>query len=483
MSAAELPVLVGWPHGDLRELRDSPISYQTTRILDAPAYMPPVSNETKQRLVAVGQRGNRERALVLPVRDGLRHAHILGPTGVGKSTLLLGLIEADMAAGRSLVVFDPKGDLVGDVLARVPKERRDDVVVFDPSDETPVGLNPLIGSGPPELVADGLLGTLHELFAAHWGPRSQDILHACLLTLARQPEPSLALVPLLLTHPGYRTRVTAGIGDPLGLGGFWQWYEGLSAAERLAAIGPVANKLRQLLLRPALRAVVGQTDPRFDPREIFTERRIVLVNLSAGSLGPEGAALFGALVWSRLWHLSQGRSRVPASRRHPVTIYADEFQKYLKAPVSFTDMLVQARGFGVGLVLAHQHPGQLSPTVREAVLGNAGSRVVFQLLAGDAKVISGLGHGLQPEDITELGAFEVYANLRSGGEATGWMSGRSQPASPRLTDPRRVQARSRQLYGRDRAETEAALLALIGENPVDSPGADVGVRRRRGASR
>lgn len=477
LSVNEVPLMVAWPLGDLY---DSLAMHAPSRTLEAHRDMPALSEDRRQRLVAVGCRGGGKRALVLSPADGLRHLHVLGPTGVGKSTMLLGLIEADMQAGRSLVIFDPKGDLLTDVLARVPRSRRDHVVVLDPSDERPVGLNPLAGPGDPEMTADGLLGTLHELFSAHWGPRTQDILHASLLTLARTPGSSVALVPLLLTNPGYRATITAKLKDPLGLSGFWDWYEALSEAERLAAIGPVMNKLRQLLLRPALRSVLGQAEPRFNLNEVFADRRIVLVNLATGNLGPEGSALFGALVWSHLWQLVQGRSRIEAKRRHPVTVYADEFQEYLKTPVSFTDMLVRARGFGVGLVLAHQHLGQLSTEVREAVLANAGSRVVFGLQASDATAIAKLGRGLVPEDIDGLGAYEVYASLLRSGEPTGWMSGRTQPASAPLVDSTSVQAISQRRYGISRADTEAALLAVIRMQPSGRAEDSVGVKRRTG---
>ncbi len=125
--------------------------------------------------------------MALSPADSLRHLHLLGPTGVGKSTLLLNLITQDMAAGRAVVVIEPKGDLIADVLERVPPERVGDVVLLDPTDtERPVGLNPLaLGGRSPELVADQLLGMFHSLYAAHWGPRTHDILGASLLTLAR----------------------------------------------------------------------------------------------------------------------------------------------------------------------------------------------------------------------------------------------------------------------------------------------------------
>jgi type IV secretory pathway TraG/TraD family ATPase VirD4 len=85
-----------------------------------------------------------KRPLAVDVTSRLRHMHVLGPTGTGKSTLLVQMAVSDLEAGHGLVLLDPKGDLVQAVLERVPEHRRRDVVVLDPADTSrPVGLNPL----------------------------------------------------------------------------------------------------------------------------------------------------------------------------------------------------------------------------------------------------------------------------------------------------------------------------------------------------
>jgi len=153
-----------------------------------------------------------ERALALSVTDSLRHLHVIGPTGVGKSTLLTGLIAQDMAAGRGVAVIDPKGDLARDVLDQVPASRVGDVIILDPADEErPVGLNLLAGTAESrELVVDQVVGIFHSLYSAFWGPRTDDILWAALLTLVGVPGMTLAEVPLLLSDPGFRRRLVAG---------------------------------------------------------------------------------------------------------------------------------------------------------------------------------------------------------------------------------------------------------------------------------
>jgi RecA/RadA recombinase len=474
LNASELAAVSGWPVGSTREL---PVARLGSRLVPPSAALP-----RDGRVLGTATFPGRERSVGLAVADGLRHLHALGPTGSGKSTLLLNLITQDMAAGRAVVVIEPKGDLMAEVLERVPPARLGDVVLLDPSDsERPVGLNPLALHGrSPELAADQLLGLFHSLYIAHWGPRTHDILGASLLTLARLPDMSLTALPLLLTDAGFRRRVLPRVVDPIGLQPFWNAYEAWSEAERAAAIAPVMNKLRPLLLRPELRAVMGQTRRSFDLRRVFTERKLLLVNLTKGLLGPESAALLGSLVVSQLWQAVLGRSAIAPERRHPVFVYVDEFQDYMHLPLDFADALAQARSLAVGFIAAHQYLHQLDPAMRSAVLANAQSRVAFRLPSEDARVIAADG-ALEPEDFQSLGVFEGYAQLVAKGTVQPWCSLRTLPASPAFSDPAEVRAASRRSYGVDRAEIEADLHRLFGSRRIS--GDDLTPqRRKRGAA-
>ncbi len=418
--------------------------------------------------------------MALTAADSLHHLHVLGPTGVGKSTLLLNLIAQDMNAGRGLVVIEPKGDLVHEVLRRVPERRQPDVVVLDPTDEArPVGLNPLAVNGrSPELVADSLLAVFHALYRSSWGPRTQDILHAGLLTLAGTGNATLVALPRLLSDAAFRRRVVGTLDDPIALGPFWAGFEAWTEAERTTAIAPVMNKLRPFLLRANLRRVIGQVRPRFDVRQVFSGRKILLVNLSKGRLGPEAAALLGSLVVAQLWQATLERSAVPATRRHPVFVYFDEFQDYLHLPTDLSDALTAARGFGVGLTLAHQHLHQLEPAMRAAVLANARSRVGFQLAYDDARVMASGSSQVDPEDFQGLGRFEAYAALLAGGSVQPWCSLRTTAPGAPISDAAVVRTASRQHYGIDRQEVEAELERLLAGR--QRPAADDLSPRKRG---
>ena len=292
LGAGEIVAMAGWPIGEL----PLPLLGSGHPRLVAPP--PEVGSGSSQRVVGASGVPGETGLVRLPITDAVYHTHLLGPTGVGKSTVLLSLALADAAEGRGLLLIDPKGDLATDFLARLPQERADDVVVLDPTNPCPVGFNPL--AGPPELAvvtAEAVLGVLAELFRDSWGIRTADVLSAALLTLARIPQATLVWLVPLLTNPAFRRRVLAlAPADPLGTDVFWQGYEAKPVRTQAVEVAPVLNKLRQLMLRPGLRAMLGQAQPRFGLADLLERRRIVVVNLNQGLLGAGAARLLGTLL-------------------------------------------------------------------------------------------------------------------------------------------------------------------------------------------
>ena len=468
LNSRELAAWSSWPSG---ETVDQPVWRQASRRLS-----PSKAIAHRGRVLAEANFPAQERPLALKVRDALRHTLVIGPSGSGKSTLLQHLICADMEAGRGLIVIEPKSDLISDVLRRVPAHRLDDIVVFDPTDNAPIGINPLSPNGrSPSLAADLWLGTMHALYADSWGPRTSDILGNAALTLARVPEMSLAVLPHLLTNERFRRGVVGGIDDPIGLGPFWEGFENWSQAERSTATAPSLNKLRPFL-REDLRTVFGQGHPRFNVRQVFTEKRILLVDLSRAQLGPEASSLLGSAIISMIWQVILGRGSIAPEKRHPVLVYADEFQEFVKLPVDFSDALAMSRGLGVGWVLSHQFTSQLDANLRAAVMATVQSKVAFRMGTEDARIMSA-NSALEPEDFASLGAYECYLQLVADGSVQPWCSGRTLPPPTETSDEEEIRRASRVRWGIPRAETESALRELI-RPKANSSGEDIGTRPR-----
>ena len=399
--------------------------------------------------------------LSISPEDSLEHLIVTGPTGSGKSTLLEHLILSDIYAGRSVLVIDPKQDLVNRILECAPESRQEDIVVIDPSDPCPVGFNPLALPGDKTMIADAILAVFKEIFAENWGIYSQDVLSAALLTLMQVKGSSLLWLIPLLTNEKFRHSITDKLTDEIVLKPFWESYDNLRDSERRQMITPVLNKMRQFLYRSGLRNVLGQSNPKFQLTDLFYKRKIILVPLNKGTIGAESARLLGSLIVGLTWTLALTRANIPAYKRHVVSLYIDELQDYLALPTDLSDALAQARGLGVGITMAHQYRAQLPPDIRAGIDANARSKIVFGLNATDAKEVATMAPELEALDFITLPRYEIYTNFMSDGKATGWIRGKTIPPMEALRSPAEFRAVSQASYGIPCKDTEQEFLKLL----------------------
>jgi hypothetical protein len=396
--------------------------------------------------------------VALAVEDARYHLHLLGPTGVGKSTLISRLVLDDLAAGRGAVVIDPKGDLVEEILARIPDGSENRVDLLDPLDPEPPGLNVLEGDDP-DLVVDQLVGIFRRVYERFWGPRTDDILRVALLTLLETGGGTLADVPRLLTDAHWREQLLDHLTDPVGLDPFWESYNQLGEAVRAQMNGPVLNKLRAFLLRRPVRAIVGQQRSTIDIARCLDTGRLLLVRVPKGSLGEDTSRLLGSFVVARVWQAALARASQPEHARADAELYVDEVHNYLNLPTPLEEMLAEARGYRLSLCLAHQHLGQLPKEMHEALAANARTKLYFQLSAQDAQA---LGKEVEPElaahDLAHLPRYTAAVRLCHAGETGPAFTLTTEPLTP--GDPQRageVRAASRARNGTARSKVEAEL--------------------------
>jgi hypothetical protein len=452
-NVGELAGLVGWPVGATSV---PGLVLGGSRLLAASPIIP-----TSGTILADSNFPGQPRVLALDLQGRLRNVYCLGPTGSGKSWLLIQMVLQDIAAGRSTIVLDPKGDLCREILLRIPEGQRGNVVVVNPADtQFAVGINPLRVSDADqaETTVENLLGLFRNLWSSAWGARTDDICRAVLASLIHSGEYTLCEIAVCLTDPNFRRRVVGKLDDPLGTQAFWGWFESISDAERLSVTAPLLNKVRAFTMRPRVRAVVGQVRPKITVADVMASGKIMLCSLEAGVLGQEAAQILGALIVSEIWNATTARAAIPADQRRPVMAYLDEWQNFLHLATPMSTVLAESRGFKVGWTLAHQETGQLTPELRSAVFANARSRIVYQLPADDARLLARqMGGPLTADDLQGLGAYEVAAQLFAAGSTQTAATGLTRPLGPPSADPDEIRRWSREQYGVDRDEIEIAI--------------------------
>jgi hypothetical protein len=369
----------------------------------------------------------RGQGTVFGIRRADRRAHmyVIGKTGTGKSTLLKTLIEQDIANGEGLALFDPHGDLVGEVLATVPSERESAILYLNlPDPNLSLRFNPLSGV-PPErqpLAAAGLVEIFRKIWSDAWGPRLEHVLRNAFLALLEQPEATLADIPRLFGEAAFRRQVAGSIGNQQ-VRAFWLGeYERYPLNLRAQVIAPVQNKVGAFLADPRIYRVLASPGRLIEPRKIMDEGKILLVNLSKGEIGEGPAALMGSLLVAALGLAGLSRTDTPADRRRDFYLYLDEYPTF--ATLSLATMLSELRKYRVNLILAQQYLSQVDTQIRDAVLGNIGTLISFRVGAQDAAILAReFSPKFAAQDLVALPNFHLYLKLMVEGVVSRPFSG------------------------------------------------------------
>lgn len=403
---------------------------------------------------------SQSKPIQISAQAGKKHTVFLGSTGCGKTTAMSHLILSDIQSkSHSMVVVDAKGQLTHELLERTSAEHDEDTVVISPTAKRVVGINPfeLTKYGiEPEVIADYLLELFKGIYPEHFGIYSLDILSHSFLTLARIPNTSLVMLPSLLTNQSFRNKLLRELKDPIGLESFWNWFELLSEAQRHQILNPILNKFRQFLLRPQLRAMLGQSKPSFSLVEIFQSRKIVLIPLNKAVIGSESAKLIGILITSMLWMLILRQSSVEPSKRQSVFIYIDETPSFLGIPnANLDEALSQSRQFNVGWNIGFQHLAQMSPQLKAGIESNVANKIVFGLNLDEAREMAKYTLEIDKEDFYSLPPFWAYIRTEISPNTYRWLIGKTYQPKPKIRDSRVPFLNSLSRYGQDISEIES----------------------------
>lgn len=405
--------------------------------------------------------------------DRRRHLYIVGQTGVGKSYKLLApMIVQDIDAGKGVCVIDPHGDLVDVILERMPQNRLDDVIVFDPGDlRRPLGLNMLeYNLAKPEeksFIVSELMNIFNSLYdlKTTGGPMFEYYLRNALLLMlgdvANEPV-TLLDVPRIFSDPEYRNAKLARCPDPL-IVDFWTKEANKATGDQGLANMTVyiVSKFSSFISNDYMRPIVGQAKSSFNIRDLMDNQKILLVKLAKGKIGDLNASLLGMIITGRILMAALGRGDILATERKDFYFYIDEFQNFTTD--SIASILSEARKYGLCLTVAHQFIAQLKDEIREAVFGNVGSMVAFRVGTADAEaLIKQFGPEFSEKDLTSVENDRALIKLLINGEPARPFS--FNCLTPRAGFPElrpKLEELSRLTYGRELAEIEGEIVKKL----------------------
>ena len=422
---------------------------------------------------------DQESVFGIKQADRRQHMYIIGKSGTGKTVLLKNLALQDIQNGHGVCIVDPHGEFVEEVVDKIPSNRINDVVYFNPADtEYPIGFNVLQVADDKykHLVASDLMGIFTKIWANVWSARMEYILNNCILALVDTPETTLLGIVRILVDKDYRQKIVNNVKDPV-VRSFWiNEYASWRDQFRNEAIAPIQNKVGQFLSTSLIRNIVGQAKSTINISEIMNSNKILLVNVSKGRIGEDNSALLGAMLITKIQLAAMERVRIPEDERQDFYLYVDEFQNF--ATDSFANVLSEARKYRLNLIVAHQYIGQLvtdtTTKVRDSIFGNVGTLISLRVGAADAEFLE---KEFTPEfviqDLVNLDNYNIYLKMMIDGVSCRPFSVTTlPPMDTGVTNQREKMVKvSRERYANPRKEVEEKISRWSG---VMSEGDDGG---------
>lgn len=359
----------------------------------------PAHNNPMEKISTLGLAYRRNQPMTpfgISQPDRLLHLYAIGQTGTGKSTLLHNLAWQDAQHGTGFCLIDPHGDLA----ENLHRQLATDHLYWDVADPNcPLGYNPLkhVAAQYRPLVASGLIETLKKQWPDAWGARMEHLLRYGVLALLEQPTADLRDLMRLFVYKGYRRQVIDAIEDPQ-VRFFWKHeFPAMNYQTSADGVSPLANKIGAFLAHPTVRTALCEPRQPLRFRSIMDSGQMLIVNLAKGQLGTDISNIMGGLITSTIMQAAFTRHGLPEAARRPFFLYVDEFHNLTTQ--SFAGLLSEARKYGLGLILAHQHLSQTDSEVRDAILGNVGTMVVFRVGANDVSVFERILHPFSAHDL------------------------------------------------------------------------------------
>ncbi len=430
------------------------------RWLGAKTAAPPSNMPRDGLLLGYNQYRGQATDVRLKEDDRRRHMYAVGKTGMGKSVFLENMILQDIRAGRGVAVIDPHGDLAEKVLSKVPRERAEDVVYFDPGDaERPMAFNMLDYATPEQkdFVVQETVGIFYKLFGEELiGPKFEHWTRNGILTLMEDKETGAVLfdLPRLFSERDFAAQKIAKVKDPV-VKSFWQREMAqTSDFHKSEMLGYFISKFGRFITNEMMRNIIGQPKSAFDIRQVMDEGKILIMNLGKGRVGEINSSLLGMIAVSKIQMAAMSRVDTPEHQRKDFYLYVDEFQN-LTNEESIQSILSEARKYRLNLTIAHQYIAQLDEKVRDAVFGNVGTAVSFRVGADDAEYLEKQFEPVfDAHDLLNLDKANCYAKLVIDGLSTRSFNMKTYSPEPVTQEDAEIGEAIRKLsrlkYGRDK---------------------------------
>jgi hypothetical protein len=269
-------------------------------------------------------------------------------------------------------------------------------------------------------VVNELFSIFHKLYSSNpegFGPMFEQYFRNAAMLAIDDPDSGSTLLDIsrVLSDKNFRELKLNNCKNPVVIQ-FWREIATKAGGEAsLENIVPyITSKFDVFLANEIMRPVIAQEKSSFNFRDIMDNKKILLVNLSKGSLGDMNSNLIGLILVGKILMAALSRSDTIGKNFAPFYLYIDEFQNVTTDSIS--TILSEARKYKLSLNIAHQFIAQIDEKIKDSVFGNVGSMAIFRVGSDDAEFLEKqLAPVFDAKDIMSINNFNAYVKMLSAG--------------------------------------------------------------------
>lgn len=358
------------------------------------------------RPLGINDYGGVEKTVVLPDFQSNKSLYMIGSSGEGKSTSIIGQIL--YLKDRYAVIFIDPHDTADDLLGYLGEKDIEKTIYFNPGLE---GVIPDYCAFTAKNEADigGLAfdfcSSFEDIFAGT-GTRMMHILgklaygaflihgnvNTFLILMQRDSE-AKALVSLILRKTK-NAEVKRFFQNE-----FWSYKDD--------AFTPIINRISKLFLDERIAMLYSRTVNKIDIPEIIQKKKLLIVSLPISVLKEDNVGLIGSFLISQVQKAALAQGALPKNLRSQVVLVVDEFHVFPAYKV-MASIINTCRKFGLHICLSHQVSSQVPDGILKTLCSI--NMMCFRVNIDDARRMAP-AFGVSPADIMNLDVGEVYGKL------------------------------------------------------------------------
>lgn len=390
-------------------------------------YRQTVAQSTNYRVFGMGNDARSNPVMIGQRFDATReHTFIFGPTGTGKSTLAENMLLQDWLGGdnHSVLVIDPHGELIQNILECVPRDRESDVIIIDPHDIQPPRINTLNINQAQEAV-DKDVGAMLEAFkyaiGASWETSvgmKDVLLQAMTMVKCLDGDASMCDLESFLgvVSDGMEDARNAKFSEikkvdlPIaGIRALAYWnkeFMALNKQARNQSIGAAKRRVKAFLNSDEIRATMGMSGSTINLEEAINSGKLILV-VMGDQMGEVDRKIWGALLVREFISILKRRER---SKRQLAALYIDEFASTIGTMKAFVkEICAEVRKFGGAATLITQTYAQIPSDTIDELKANCRTQIAFSASPEDAAIAESLfQQKVKAEDVQALPPYHIY---------------------------------------------------------------------------